>query len=258
MKITWYGTASLLIDAEGDRILIDPFLTLRGAKSQPSLEDYTSADSILVTHGHVDHLGSISKILEYSDATVHCGGIAAQTLEKQKADSDQIVIVHPGDVLSFGKIKVTVLKGKHIRFDAEIIRKTFLHPRILRYFPNFVKLTYRNLFYREAGETYIYQIDVCNKKILILGSLGLDEDTEYPEYVDMLVLPYQGASDLVKPAVAIIEKIKPRTVLLDHFDDAFPPISRHIDTKPLKKALTERYPELPVVKPTAGKAVTLL
>ena len=74
----------------------------------------------------------------------------------------------------------------------------------------------------------------------------------------MLILPYQGTTNLVSTALSIIAQIEPRTVLLDHFDDAFPPISQHIDTKPLKKALTEHYPELPVVKPTAGKAITLL
>ena len=73
----------------------------------------------------------------------------------------------------------------------------------------------------------------------------------------MLVLPYQGATELVSPALSIIETLHPKTVFLDHFDDAFPPISRHIDTKPLKKALEDRYPDLPVVKPAAGKPVTL-
>ena len=74
----------------------------------------------------------------------------------------------------------------------------------------------------------------------------------------MLILPYQGTSDLVSAACSIIDRIEPRSVLLDHFDDAFPPVSRQIDTKPLRKVLKERYPDLPVVKPTAGKAVTLL
>ena len=113
MKITWYGTASLLIEAEDDKILIDPFLTLRGANNHPSLLDYTQTDSILVTHGHVDHLSSIPKILDYTDTTVYCGRKAAQTLEGQKTDGDRIVVVRPGDVLSFGVVKVTVLKGKN-------------------------------------------------------------------------------------------------------------------------------------------------
>lgn len=258
MKITWFGTASLLIENENDRILIDPFLPLKGAENHPSLLDYQKEDSLLITHGHIDHLGSIPKILRNSDASVYCSALPAATLEKKKADSDQIVIIRPGDILHFGKIKVTPLPGKHIKFDAGLIRHTLLNLRILRYFPNFLSLLFRNHTYAEGNETLTYLIETGGKKVLVLGSLALQETTEYPKYVDMLVLPYQGAADLVSAALPIIDRIEPRTVLLDHFDDAFPPISRHIDTKPLKKALTERYPELPVVKPTAGKAVTLL
>lgn len=258
MKITWFGTASLLIENEENRILIDPFLPLRGSENHPSLLDYQKEDSILITHGHIDHLGSIPKILRNSDATVYCSALPASTLEKKKTDSDQIVIIRPGDVLHFGAITVTPLPGKHIKFDAKLIRHTFLSLRILRYFPNFLSLLFRNHAYAEGDETLAYLIETGGKKILVLGSLALREETEYPKYVDMLVLPYQGATDLVSAALAILARIEPRTVLLDHFDDAFPPISQCIDTKPLKKALAEHYPELPVVKPTAGKSITLL
>lgn len=258
MKITWFGTASLLIEHGKDRVLIDPFLPLRGAENHPSLLDYRKEEAILITHGHIDHLASIPKILEDSDATVYCSELPAATLEKKWVDGDQIVIIRPGDTLHFGEMQVTALPGKHIRFDSELIRHTFLNPRILRYFPNFVFLLLKNHAYPEGNETLTFQIDAGGRRILILGSLNLDENTEYPCNVDMLTLPYQGATDLVTPALSIIERIKPRTVLLDHFDDAFPPISNHIDTKPLKKALAGRFPDLPVVKPAAGKAVTLL
>lgn len=258
MKITWYGTASLLIENEKDRILIDPFLPLNGAENHPSLLEYIKEDSILITHGHIDHLGSIPKILQNSDATVYCSELPAATLEKKGTDSDRVVIIRPCDVLHFGQIRVTALPGRHIHFDSGIIRHTFLNTRILKYFPNFLYLLFMNHTYPEGNETLAFQIDTAGKRILVLGSLGLNENAEYPKYVDMLILPYQGATDLVTPTLSIIEKIEPRTVLLDHFDDAFPPISSHINTRPLKKALEERFPDLPVVKPTAGKAVTLL
>lgn len=258
MKITWFGAASLLIENEGDKVLIDPFLPLKGAENHASLSDYRKEGSILITHGHIDHLGSIPLILQDSDATVYCSGLPAATLEKRGVDSDQIVSIRPGDVLHFGQIRVTALPGKHIHFDSQLIRHAFLNIRILKHFSNFLFLLFKNHTYPEGNETLTFQIDTADKRILVLGSLNLDEHTEYPKYVDMLILPYQGATDLVTPALSIIEKIEPRTVLLDHFDDAFPPISGHIDTRPLKKALEEHFPDLPVVKPTAGKAVTLL
>lgn len=258
MKITWYGTASLLIENEESRVLIDPFLPLKGAKNHPSLLDYQKEDSILITHGHIDHLGSVPKILLHSDATVYCSAVPAATLEKKNADSDQIVIIRPGDVLYFGDIKAIVLPGKHVRFDGRLIRHTLCSPRIFRYFPNFLSLLFHHRTFTEEDETLTYLIESGGRKILVLGSLALDESADYPKYADMLILPYQGTSDLVSAACSIIDRIEPRSVLLDHFDDAFPPVSRQIDTKPLRKALKERYPDLPVVKPTAGKAVTLL
>lgn len=258
MKITWYGTASLLIDSGEDRILIDPFLTLKGAQNHPSLLTYIKEESILITHGHLDHLYSVPKIMANSDATVYCSAAPARTLEKKGVDGDQIVLIHPGDNLSFGSIKVKVLQGKHIEFDRKLIHKTLLNPRVFRHFANLLFLGWNHPKYREQQETLVYQIESGGKVILVLGSLDLDDQTEYPEYADMLVLPYQGSSDLITRALSIIEKVKPRTMLLDHFDDAFPPVSAQIDTRPLKKALTEHFPDLPVVKPTAGKTVTLL
>lgn len=258
MKITWFGAASLLLEYEQDSILIDPFLPLRGAENPAFLLDYIEQDSILITHGHLDHLACVPHIMEHADATVYCSKLPAAILEKKKVNGDQIALIQPGTVLHFGEIIVTVLPGKHISYDSRLIKNTLFNPRMLRYFPNTFALAVNNITFKEGNETLIYQIEAGGKRILVLGSLNLDENTEYPKYVDMLVLPYQGASDLITPALSIIEKIEPRTVLLDHFDDAFPPISRRVDTRSLKKVLTEHFPDLPVAKPTAGKPVTLL
>ena len=46
VKVTWYGHASVLLEADGLIITLDPFVLPRGAK--PS-------DIILYTHGHFDH-----------------------------------------------------------------------------------------------------------------------------------------------------------------------------------------------------------
>ena len=91
----------------------------------------------------------------------------------------------------------------------------------------------------------------------MLGSMELDPDTVYPENADLLILPYQGKENMAEAAMEIVERLKPARILLDHFDDAFPPVSEEVDTRPFKKAMDERHPEIKVVKPKAGKPVTL-
>ena len=40
------------------------------------------------------------------------------------------------------------------------------------------------------------------------------------------------------PAVRILERLKPGRVLLDHYDDTFPPLTEPLDLRPL----LDRYP----------------
>jgi L-ascorbate metabolism protein UlaG (beta-lactamase superfamily) len=67
-RVQWLGHACLLIESDGKRVLIDPFLTgnpMAGAKA-----DEVEADVILVSHGHEDHLGDTVAIARRTGATV--------------------------------------------------------------------------------------------------------------------------------------------------------------------------------------------
>ena len=46
----------------------------------------------------------------------------------------------------------------------------------------------------------------------------------------MLILPFQGTSDPARTVVPIINKLQPKRIYLDHYDNTFPPMTRHIDT----------------------------
>ena len=74
---------------------------------------------------------------------------------------------------------------------------------------------------------------------------------------DLLILPYQGSCELEREAERFIERLRPKKILLTHFDNAFPPLSRSVDTRPLKRMMDEKYPEIAVVKPTYGKKVKI-
>ena len=68
------------------------------------------------------------------------------------------------------------------------------------------------------------------------GSLNLREEQEYPIGSDLLVLPYNGWEDNLPPAVRMIERLKPKKVLLSHWDNTFPPITSYIDRAPIRDA----------------------
>lgn len=257
MKLTWFGTASLQIESEKDTILFDPYICYRGAENRQWLLDYIHVDNILITHGHFDHLASIPKIMDVSDATVYTTKTPAETLEKKRVDPDYLAVIKPGSELTFGDMKVEVLQGRHVKYDKPLLKKIIFNPKFLRYIYKLPYLLYGLFAYPEADEIVAYLVKCEDKKILVLGSLGLNEDTDYPEGVDLLVLPYQGTSLLVSESLAIIDKLKPKAIMLDHFDDAFPPLTESVNTKPLKHALAEKYPDIKVVKPTAGKPITL-
>ena len=64
MKITWYGTASVLLEAEGEKLLFDPFVQLAGGSNPNTLEDFPSDADICITHGHVDHMLGVNYVKE--------------------------------------------------------------------------------------------------------------------------------------------------------------------------------------------------
>ena len=170
--------------------------------------------------------------------------------------SGNIAVIKPGMELTFSDITVHVLRGKHIEFDRRYIPATLSPYRVLRYPPNMPFLFWANRTFQEGGQIVAFEICAEEKQILLLGSLNLLPEENYPHRPDLLILPYQGNNDLVAHADHILDRIRPKNILLSHFDNAFPPESRDVDLRPLKKLLTQKYPHIHCVKPTAGKAIT--
>ncbi|GAA2911659.1 metal-dependent hydrolase [Enterococcus pseudoavium] len=69
MKITYHSHSVLsIVMANGQKLLFDPFIT-GNALTDLKAEEVT-ADWILVTHGHSDHIGDLIPIAKRNDATV--------------------------------------------------------------------------------------------------------------------------------------------------------------------------------------------
>jgi L-ascorbate metabolism protein UlaG (beta-lactamase superfamily) len=105
-RLCWLGHACLLLESDGQRVLIDPFLT--GNPAAAITADKVQADFILVSHGHGDHVGDTMAIAQHTGATVVCNYEMAGWFEKQG-----LKIVHGqqhggGHHYPFGYVKLTL------------------------------------------------------------------------------------------------------------------------------------------------------
>jgi L-ascorbate metabolism protein UlaG (beta-lactamase superfamily) len=165
---------------------------------------------------------------------------------------ERIRLIAPGDVFSVPTFEIRVLKGKHIVNDKRLIAETLFNPRVLLYWRNLSLLAKENRICAEAGETVCYDISVSGKRVLVLGSLNLADDADYPKEADLLILPFQGRSDMGVYAMPFISRLRPKRVMLTHFDDTFPPVSRRVKTEPFAALMRREYPAVPVIVPAVG------
>ncbi len=64
MKITYLGHASLLIETNGKKLVIDPFISGNPLAKDKFVVENIEADYILVTHAHQDHVLDVQDIAE--------------------------------------------------------------------------------------------------------------------------------------------------------------------------------------------------
>jgi L-ascorbate metabolism protein UlaG (beta-lactamase superfamily) len=274
MKITWFNNASILIEEGGEKLLIDPFVPFDGAENPGSVDTYlrTGAKHILITHGHLDHLLNVPEIAARTDVQVFCTGTPEKTLRKYGVAGAHITQIRPGTRLLLSGFEVDVKQGRHVRFDPPLVFRTLFSRRMLRYREGRRRVLRHHRHFPEHGETVVFEIrgdsafvQGSDLRMLgggvwvqVLGSMALDARESYRQHADCLVLPYQGHSDMAGTALGIVEKLLPRKILLDHFDDAFPPVSGcGIDPAPFIAAMARRYPGVEVIVPQAGVPVEI-
>jgi L-ascorbate metabolism protein UlaG (beta-lactamase superfamily) len=226
MKLTYFGHSCFLVEIAGMRLLFDPFITpnpLAAGVDTASIE----ADTILISHGHADHVADAVALAGQTGATVLANWEIAEWLGKQGV-SDVKPMNHGGSAaLSGGRAKMV-----HAIHSSSLPDGTFGgNPA------GFVIETSSGSFYY-AGDT----------------ALTLDMKLVGEEFdLDFAVLPIgdtftMGADDAVKAAKLCGAK----TVVGVHYN-TFPPIQ--IDTD-AAKAVFEGH-EVLLLLPEIGGTIDL-
>ncbi|MGE5422613.1 MAG: MBL fold metallo-hydrolase [Ignavibacteriales bacterium] len=257
IDLQWYGTATLAMRYEGHTILFDPFIPMNSKLKEPFLtQDFSNVNSIVITHGHFDHIIDVPTFLGYNQAKVYCDHSTAEFFKTKGVPLDRIQVIKCGDTIELGPFRLRTLAGKHIKFDMTLMARTFFSKR---FFSNLNRAF--NIFRLNKKiphpKVFIFDIAANDLKILHLGSLNIDQEETYPTEIDVMTVPFQGRSDIAPYAVKIVNQLHPKTVLLHHFDDTFPPITETIDPSAFLKGLKETAPDIQTIVPEYFKVINL-
>ncbi|MCL4157465.1 UNVERIFIED_CONTAM: hypothetical protein GTU68_037741 [Idotea baltica] len=106
IELTWLGHATWLIEYQQHRILLDPYLN--DSPTAPKKAAEVDADTILVSHGHFDHVTDVTEIAKRCNATVVANfEIAEWFAEKHSVEKTIGMNVGGSLDMPFGSIKMT-------------------------------------------------------------------------------------------------------------------------------------------------------
>lgn len=255
MKLTWYTANALVMEDEGHILGIDPFIPMNDALPAQSLSQYDACDAFLITHGHFDHTYFLPAILKRHKRAVYASGKVLHTLRSFHVPRVCLHQLTPGEHKEIAGFEVHVFAGKHIEFDPKIVWETLSIPNMARAWRRVLPSIYLVARYPEYKETQCYLIQRNGWRAFVMGSMSLRKDVIYPKRMDLLILPYQGSSHLLEEARKCIFRLEPKAILLSHFDDAFPPVTRNIRLTPLLEWMQSACPDTALIVPKSGEPV---
>lgn len=119
VKFTWLGHAGFQLEVNGKRLLVDVWTE---GPTYPKEINISSADFILVSHGHGDHISSAPALQKATGAKVVCIFDITAWLAKQGVPQDKLNGMNKGGTLDLGDgWKVTLTNAIHSSNLEELI-----------------------------------------------------------------------------------------------------------------------------------------
>lgn len=186
-RITYLGHSGFLIEAGGHTVAIDPFLT--GNPVAVHKPDEIRCDTIVVTHGHYDHLGDTVAIAKRNKATVFAAFELSQMIGKKGVE--KVEGINPGGKVKapFGYVAFTQA------FHSSSFEGEYLGPPC----GAIVRFDQANLTFHHLGDTALFS------DLKLLGEIYKPDICAIPVGDRFTMGPELGtmAGEFVKPRYAI-------------------------------------------------------
>lgn len=105
MKITYIAHSCFMLEANGKRVIIDPFIS-QNPNATIKASD-VKVDAIILTHGHGDHVGDAVEIAKANDALV-IGVYELMNIIGAKGVKTHPLHLGGGNTFDFGEVRMTV------------------------------------------------------------------------------------------------------------------------------------------------------
>jgi L-ascorbate metabolism protein UlaG (beta-lactamase superfamily) len=106
MKFTYYGHACFEVETDGKKLLFDPFISPNPLAKEIDLKKI-SADCILVSHGHGDHVADVIEIAKTTKAQVIAPFEVGSWFEGKGVENVQSMNHGGATKTGFGRVKLT-------------------------------------------------------------------------------------------------------------------------------------------------------
>ncbi len=252
MKLTWLGAAGFKVDtSEGATLLIDPFLS-RPKNARPplpvQLSDLCTVDEILLTNGRFDHSLDAPALTRQTGAIVHASASICRRLAEAGLPD------HSLEQVNFQKSER--LGGQTWRALPSLINQADSSPvlRALTRSPQILPQIRAMEEQWPVGEMVAYLVESEGLSIVHFGSAGWVESEIRGLLPDIALIPVESYPNVSAAAVGLTLLLTPRLVILHHWDDYYPPLSRMINLKEFEAIIRMVAPGVKVYIPTIGQS----
>ena len=126
LRITWFGHSSMLVEIDGDRLLVDPFWSMQAGPNSlfgtdrffpapVALSDIGPIDAVLISHDHWDHLdqATMTAMREWTGTTFVVPLGVGGDLELWGIPAERIRELDWWDSTTIGQVELVATPSRH-------------------------------------------------------------------------------------------------------------------------------------------------